>query len=183
AHTAEQIVANMNGVPGLRINSCSPQEAPRNKATGETYSTLVTLAGFGLDSVSASLMRNGQPLDATVTVESSSFNQAQVRLSINSSVATGVAQLVLTKPGLPSASVDVRVFEQSEFATDADTRLLWHLNEAGNGAVRVLDSGLLGIHGTASSLSLAQPGHFGGARSKPIIIADSDYGALYFGSS
>ncbi|HEY0408211.1 MAG TPA: LamG domain-containing protein, partial [Pyrinomonadaceae bacterium] len=142
-----------------------------------------TLTGFGLDGASASLMRNGQPLNATATVEASSFYQAQVRLSVNSSVATGVAQLVLTKPGLPPASVDVRIFEQSEFATNTDTRLLWHLNETGNGAVRILDTGPLGIHGTAINTSLAQPGHFGGGRSKPVIIADYDYGALYFGTS
>ncbi|MDX6694607.1 MAG: large repetitive protein [Blastocatellia bacterium] len=183
AHTAEQIVANMNGTPGLRVNSYAPQEAPLNKATGETFSTLVTLNGFGLDNVTASLKRNGQPLNATATVESSSFSQAQVRLSIDGSVATGTAQLVLTKPNLPAASVDVRLFEQSEFATNTDTRLLWHLNETGNGAIRALDSGPLGIHGTASNQSLAQPGHLGGGRSKPLVIADFDYGALYFGTA
>jgi hypothetical protein len=183
AHTAEQIVSNMNGVPGLRVNSYSPQEAPRNKATGETFSTLITLAGFGLDGVSASLTRNGQPLDATALVESSAFNQAQVRLSFNSGVATGTAQLVLTKPGVPAASVDVRVYEQSELATDIDTRLLWHMNETGNGSVRVTDSGPLGIHGTSGGLSQAQPGHFGGGRAKALVTSDGDFGALAFGTS
>ena len=181
AHTAAQIVDNMNGVPGLRVNSYSPQEAARNKASGETFSTVFSLAGFGLDGVSVSLMRNGQPLDAMATVESSSFNQAQIRLSINSGVATGTAQLVLTKPGLPAVSLDVRVFEKSELATDVDTRLLWHLNETGNGAIQVVDSGPLGLSGTASNLSLAQPGHFDGARRNARVIADNDFGALNFG--
>ena len=65
----------------------------------------------------------------------------------------------------------------------ADTVLLWNLNETGNGAVRIFDSGALGIHGTASGLSQAQPGHFGGGRTKPVIIADNDNGALKFGTS
>jgi hypothetical protein len=183
AHTAAQILDNMNGVPGLRINSYAPQEAVRNKQSGQPFSTLFTLTGFGLDGVSAALTRSGQPLDATAVVESSSFNQAQVRVSINSSVATGTAQLVLTKPGLPPAAVDVRIFEQSELATDTDTRLLWHLNETGNGAIRVSDSSPLGIGGTASNISVAQPGHFDGGRGSARIIADDGFGALRFGSS
>ncbi|HJQ33117.1 MAG TPA: LamG-like jellyroll fold domain-containing protein [Pyrinomonadaceae bacterium] len=182
AHTAQQIVAGMNGVSGVRVNSYNPQEAPRNRTTGETYSTVITLSGFGLDGVTAALTRNGQPLDSTATVESSTFNQAQVRLSIASGVAAGKAQLVLSKPGA-STSVDVRVTDQSELATDTDTRLLWHMNETGNGAVRIADGGPLGIGGTAGGNSQAQPGHFGGGRSKPVVVADGDYGALYMGSN
>src|SRR6185437_10079666 len=116
--------------------------------------------------------------------DSSSYNQAQLRVSIGSTVTPGLAQLVYAKPGLPVVPVEIRIREQSEFATDADTRLLWHLNETGNGAVRVVDAGPLGIGGTADAQSTAEPsGHFGSARRSANILADTDFDALYLGSS
>jgi hypothetical protein len=183
AHTAAQIQSNMNGVPSLRVNDYAPKDVQSNKASGEVFNTLVNLTGYGLDGITASLTRNGQTLDATVTVESNSFKQAQVRLSVAATVATGTAQLVLSKPGLPSVSVDLRIIEQSELATDPETRLLWHLNETGNGYVRIIDGGPLGIGGTTGGISTAQTGHFGGGRGSANIVSDEDYGALDFDTS
>src|SRR6185369_11938675 len=126
----------------------------------------------------------GQLLDATVIVDSSSYNQAQLRVSIASTVTPGLAQLVFAKPGLPVVPVEIRIREQSEFATDLDTKLLWHLNETGNGAVRVFDAGPLGIPGTADAQSVFESaGHFGAARRSANIVSDPDFDALYFGTS
>lgn len=184
AHSAERIRADLDGVPGLRINSYGPREIPRNPTAGPPQFTTVTATGFGLDNVTASVVRNGQLLDATVIVDSSSYNQAQLRVSVAATVTPGLAQLVYAKPGLPVVPVEIRINERSEFATDVDTRLLWHLNETGNGAVRVSDSGPLGISGTADAQSIAEPsGHFGSARRSANIVADNDFDALYLGTS
>ena len=184
AHSAERIRADLDGVPGLRINSYGPKEIPRNLATGPAQFTTVTATGFGLDNVTASVMRDGQLLDATVIVDSSSYNQAQLRVSIGATVTPGLAHLAFAKPGLPVVPAEIRIREQSEFATDVDTRLLWHLNETGNGAVRVVDAGPVGIGGTADAQSVAESaGHFGAARRSANIAADTDFDALFLGTS
>lgn len=184
AHSAERIRADVDGTPGLRINSYNPREIPRNLAGGSTQFTTIAATGFGLDDVTASVMRDGQLLNATVIVDSSSYNQAQLRVSVADTVTAGLAQLVFAKPGIPVAPVEIRIREQSELATDVDTKLLWHLNETGNGAIRVADAGPIGISGTADTSSLSEPtGHFGPARRHANVIADLDAGALYLGSS
>jgi hypothetical protein len=184
AHSVDRIRADLDGVPGLRVNSYGPREIPRSLASGPAQFTAVAATGFGLDNVTASVMRNGQLLDATVIVDSSSYNQAQFRVSVASTVTPGLAQLVVAKPGLPVVPLEIRIREQSEFATDVDTKLLWHLNETGDGAVRVSDAGPLAIGGTADAQSIAEPsGHFGYGRSKANIAADADLDALYMGSS
>jgi tellurite resistance-related uncharacterized protein len=184
AHGADRIRADLDGVPGLRINSYGPKEIPRSPAAGPVQFTSVTATGFGLDGVTATVVRDGVPLDATVIVDSSSFYQAQLRVAVAANVATGAAQLVFAKPGLPSVPLDIRIAQQSEFVIDNDTRLLWHLNETANGSVHVADAGPLSIGGTADALSVAEPaGHFGYARSKADIFSDPDFDALYLGSS
>ena len=184
AHSPARIRADLDGIPGLRINSYGPKEIPRNPVSGPARFTQVSATGFGLDNVTGSVMRDGQLLDVTVIVDNSSYNQAQLTISVASTVAPGLAQLVFAKPNLPVVPVDIRISEVSEFATDPDTRLLWHLNETGNGVVHVADAGPLAIGGTAGSLSLAEPnGHFGGARSKANLASDPDFDALYLGSS
>ncbi len=184
AHSASQIRSDLDGVPGLRINSYGPKEIRRNLAAGPIEFTTVSATGFGLDGVTATVVRDGQILDATVIVDSSSFNQAQLRVSVASTVIPGYAQLVFAKPGLPPAPVEIRIPEQSELATDVDTKLLWHLNETGNGSVQIADSGPLSLSGTAGSISVAESaGHFGFARRKANIASNPDFDALYLGSS
>ncbi len=183
AHSAAQIRSDLDGVPGLRINAYGPREIPRNTATGPAQFTTVTATGFGLDNVTATVMRNGQLLNATVIVDSSSFYQAQLRVSVDATVTPGYAQLVFAKPGLPIAPVEIRIPAQSELATDVDTRLLWHLNETGNGTIQVADAGPLSLNGTAGSLSTAESaGHYGFARRKANIASNPDFDALWLGS-
>jgi hypothetical protein len=184
AHSAERIRADLDGVPGLRVNSYGPKEIPRNPLGGPVQFTTVTATGFGLDGVTATVVRDGLPLDATVIIDSSSFYQAQLRVSVAATVVPGFAQLVFAKPGLPSVPVDIRISQQSEFAVDTDTRLLWHLNETANGSVHVADAGPLSLGGTTDALSVAEPGgHFGYARSKADLFSDPDFDALYLGTN
>jgi hypothetical protein len=183
AHSADRVRQDMERDPVLRVLSYDPGEFTRTPLNGQPQSAQMTLNGFGLDGVSAQLLRSGQPLNATATVVSSAYQQAQLSISVDPSVTPGNAQLVISKPSLPSVSLDVRITEQSEFAIDTDTRLLWHLNETDNGAIQLLDTGPLSINGRAGYYSTAQPGHFGGGRASADAIADADYGSLYFGSN
>ncbi len=182
AHSAERISRDMDAVPGLRIATYAPREVFRN-AVGAPYNTAINLTGWGLDGVTARVLQNGQPIDATATVVSSSFRQAQINVSVQSTAALGPALLVLSKPGLPDASVDLQINQQTEYAYDSDTRVLWHLNETGNGAVTIVDDSPLSINGTSHSTSTMQPGHFGNGRARASIASGPDYGALSLGSS
>jgi hypothetical protein len=183
AHSTDRVRQDMERDPVLRVLSYDPGEFTRTPLNGQPQSAQMTLNGFGLDGVSAQLLRSGQPLNATVTVVSSAYQQAQLSISVDPSVTPGNAQLVISKPSLPSVSLDVRITEQSEFAIDTDTRLLWHLNETDNGVIQLLDTGPLSINGRAGYYSTAQTGHFGGGRASADAIADADNGSLYFGSN
>src|SRR6185436_12550240 len=181
-HSAERISRDMDSTPGLRIAAYSPREVFRGTA-GSPASTTITLTGWGLDGATARVLQNGQPIDVAATVLSSSFDQSQVSLSVQSTAPLGAVQLVLSKPGLPDASVDLQINQQTEFAYDSDTRLLWHLNETGDGAVTIVDDTPLAINGTAATVSTKQPGHFGNGRAKANIFSGEDYNALSLGNS
>jgi hypothetical protein len=72
---------------------------------------------------------------------------------------------------------------RTPFVAEPDTRMLWHLDEAGNGQLQILDSGPLSIDGRSSSSSIAADGRFAGGRSRLLAQAGADLGALSFGSS
>ncbi|HBB87752.1 MAG TPA: hypothetical protein DC047_09070, partial [Blastocatellia bacterium] len=84
--------------------------------------------------------------------------------------------------GVRTAGFTYQADPRTPFVVEPDTMLLWHMDETGNGAVRVLDVARY-IHGNASSASTEQPGQFSRGRAKGNIFADQDNGALYFGSS
>jgi hypothetical protein len=182
AHSAARIVRDMDAVPGLRIAAYTPKEVFRGTVNSPAATT-INLSGWGLDGVTARVLQDGQPIDVAATVASSSFLQAQVNLSAQSTAPLGQAQLVLSKPGLPDASVNLQINQQTEYAYDADTRVLWHLNETGDGAVTIVDDTTLGLNGTANTISLMRPGHFGNGRARVNIFSGPDYGALALGSS
>ncbi len=181
-HSAERIARDMDAVPGLRIATYGPREVFRSTAS-TTFNATVSLTGWGLDGITARVTQGGQPVDATAAVVSSSFRQAQINVSAAATAPLGVVQLVVSKPNLPDVSVDLQINEKAEFAHDLDTRLLWHLNETGNGAVTIVDDTPLGLNGAANGASVAQPGHFGGGRSNAAIVSAGDFGALGLGSS
>jgi PA14 domain/Concanavalin A-like lectin/glucanases superfamily/Bacterial Ig-like domain/Carboxypeptidase regulatory-like domain len=183
AHTAERILNDVTGNAGLGVTSYNPKEVFRQKAGAQDYTNHVTVEGYNLDGATASLVRDGQPVAASINVEASSPRESRLSLSLPPDAPLGTAQLVLSKPGQPDASVNVRVGEQAELPGDSDTVLLWHLNEQGNGVARILDEGALSINGTSGANSTAQAGHFGGARAQANVVADTDYGSLSFGAN
>jgi hypothetical protein len=181
-HSAERIARDMDAPPGLRIASYTPREIIRGNP-GTPLNTAVNLTGWGLDNVTAAVLQNGQPISVTASVVSSAFRQAQVNLSVPSTAPLGIAQLVISKPGLPDAAVELQINQQAELAYDLDTRVLWHLNETANGQITIVDDTQLGLNGTSSSNSLAQVGHIGNGRSKAGVFSAPDFGALTLGSS
>ncbi|HEY0407421.1 MAG TPA: LamG-like jellyroll fold domain-containing protein, partial [Pyrinomonadaceae bacterium] len=183
AHTPERILNDMLGNTPMRVTSYTPHEILRERAGLPSYVNQLTVNGYNLDGATARLQINGQTADAVVIITGSTYRQAIVSVDAAATVPLGDGQLVFSKQGQADVAIDVRIGDQAESAGFTDTVLLWNLNETGNGAVRILDTGPLGIHGTAINTSLAQPGHFGGGRSKPVIIADYDNGALGFNSS
>jgi hypothetical protein len=182
ARTAERIRGDYVGVSGLRITSYAPNVAKRDEGAAAPPVTLVDVAGYDLNQVAARVERGGQPLGVAASVVETSYRHARVALTVPANVTLGPAQLVLSKQGHPDAVADIYVSEHSEFSADVDTVVLWHLNEPGNGAARLVDGGPLSIDGTASSASTATEGHFGGGRARINAVADSDYGALDFGT-
>src|SRR5262249_20466585 len=183
AHTSQRIGQDFNGDSPLSVTSYGPREVARAKASQTRPVTQVTINGYNLDGLTARVTRNGQPIDVAVGVDTTSYRQARFSLAPAPSIPLGSAQLVVSKQGQQDVALNIQITEQSEFAAESDAVVLWHLDEAGNGAARILDSALLSIDGTASASSLAQTGRFGGARSSASIVADDDFLSLGFGSS
>ncbi|HEX7314765.1 MAG TPA: LamG-like jellyroll fold domain-containing protein [Pyrinomonadaceae bacterium] len=181
AHSAQRVLNDVTGENPLAVTSYNPKEIFRQSPDAQALVNRVVIDGYNLDGATARLVRDGQPLQATINVESSSPRRSTINVS--TAAPLGTAQLVLSKAGQQDFSVNVRVAEKTELPGDADTVLLWHLNETGGGRVRVDDEGSLSIDGTASPLSAAQPGHFGDGRASANVVADTDYGALSFGAN
>src|SRR5205085_11573633 len=82
AHTAERVARDMDSPPGLRIGMYAPREVFRANAGDSPITTQINLTGWGLDGATARVLQNGQAIDATAAVVSSSFTQAQVNVAI-----------------------------------------------------------------------------------------------------
>jgi len=95
----------------------------------------------------------------------------------------GPAQLVLSKAGYADVVVDIRVIEPGEFAVEADTLGLWHLDEREHGMAHLLDAGQNGINLTSSRASRVTDGRFGAGRNLMRASADANNSALSLGSS
>ncbi|HEV2765771.1 MAG TPA: LamG-like jellyroll fold domain-containing protein, partial [Pyrinomonadaceae bacterium] len=179
AHTAEQVQRVYDGTAGglgLVVHKSSPYTLPR----GTTVD--LSVAGYNLTHVTAALLdANGTQTPGRVV--SSSATSAVIQIPVPATAALGNAQLVLSS-GAGAATLQQLVVElgQSVFNPEPDTLVLWHLDETGNGGVRVADAGPLSIDGTAHDLSSAAPGRFGGGRKQAHIFADSDFGLMNFGT-
>ena len=121
-----------------------------------------------------------RPIDVTVTNESTTYRQAVLNLDVSQTSPIGNAQLVISKSGQTSVSIDIRIAERREFIADTDTVLLWNLNENLDGVVSIVDSGTLSIDGTSNPNSTATVGRFAGGRSRAAIVAENDLNATYF---
>ena len=106
----------MLGSTPLRVVSYDPKEVLREKAGLPSTITSITVNGYNLDGVTARLMRDGQVVDAVVSVDSNSPRQAVVSVDALETAPLGIAQLVFSKPGQADAAVDLRISSQSELA-------------------------------------------------------------------
>ncbi|MFN0125039.1 MAG: LamG-like jellyroll fold domain-containing protein, partial [Blastocatellia bacterium] len=183
AHTASRVMQDYASTAGIRLASVTPPALIRDKAALTPRDTVVVVTGADLDSATGQLLRNGQALDALVVNEQSVYGEARLRISVARNVPLGMAQLVMSKPGRAPAVSNVVINDPAPYLVEADTLLLWRMDEAGSGAARILNAGPLGAGGTAASVSTAVPGRFDGARANAGITADGDGGSLSFPNS
>ena len=149
--------------PELIVNAITPKLVPRDRSSQRPVVTGLALGGANLSGVAARVMRDGQPLnsvDARVKVTTDS--QAQLDLAVAPNTPLGPAQLVLSKQGYSDVAVEIRVIEPSEFALEADTIGLWHLDEREKGMAHLLDASPNAINLTSAPASRAANGRFGG---------------------
>ncbi|HEV2761486.1 MAG TPA: LamG domain-containing protein, partial [Pyrinomonadaceae bacterium] len=179
--------ASANGraavAPPLRVASVSPRLAERDAASGAARATRLTLKGERLEGLSARVLRNGQPSEVAVKVEDSADGEARLSLSVGAAEPLGDAQLVLSKPGFSDTPVNIRIAEPGEFAPEADTVGLWHLDEPGDGEARAQEA----LNGkatlSAARASRAAAGRFGGGRSSLRASVAAAGGEFNFGAS
>ncbi|MBV8859486.1 MAG: hypothetical protein JOZ02_21320, partial [Acidobacteria bacterium] len=181
AEKAFAAAAQKSAREGMTVESLTPSLVGRDSASGKPLVTPVTLTGRGLEGVQAQVLRDGKPAGVNAQVESSADGEARLSVSVEPSAPLGPAVLVLSKPGQPDRWVELRVAEQSEFAVEPDTLLLWHMDEPEAGAARLADAGPRSVEATAGASSVALPGRFGGARARAQAATGGDIRSLPFG--
>ncbi|RPJ61419.1 MAG: hypothetical protein EHM23_06995, partial [Acidobacteria bacterium] len=162
AHTSEKIWQDFVGEHTYEVAAVSPLLIQR--ATGSALAQDLVIHGFDLGQVTGRLEQGGQPADASVSVSERSYGKAVFRVIVNSGIQLGTAQLVVSSPGSPDKSLDLTVVEQSSFAVDPNTILLYRLDETGNGSTVIADSGPFRLNGTSGGESKAAEGRFEGGR-------------------
>ena len=171
AHTSDQIQKTYLGAEGTLGVSITNISSPLNLMRGST--TDVVVNGYNLAGTTASVTG---PASANVTAQvvASAATLARVQITVPSNASLGDAQLVLSSSA-GSASLPLRILDPTNItlAVESDTRLLWHMNETINGTTTIFDDTPLKANGTSGSLSLAQPGRFGGGRSRADIASAS----------
>src|SRR6185436_11650153 len=164
-----------------RLNRIQPSYIQRGSGPAT-----VTFLGYGLTGASVT---TDQPA-VTVNVTSSSQTQVVCSVNVPSSVSVGQLHFTVTNTSGQSFPSELTIISHQAFTnppeSGTDALLLWHLDEAGNGAVHINGSGdavpnIIG--GTASTVSTSQLGHFGNGRAKANIVGESDFGALSLGTN
>jgi hypothetical protein len=170
--------------PEMRIDAIAPGEVLRDKGAREARVTSLSLKGADLGGVKARVMRDGQTLKAVaVKVQGNSDTEASLAVAVAPDVPLGLAELVLSKPGYKDVGAKIRVIEPSEFAPEADTVGLWHLDERDDGAAHLLDTGEHAINLTTSQASRVVKGRFDGGRTLARATADVSSDKLSFATS
>ncbi|MGH9765077.1 MAG: LamG domain-containing protein, partial [Blastocatellia bacterium] len=180
AHSASLIQQEFQGTQGS-LGIVALQATPPTVAIGATSE--VDVSGYNLAGAAATVIDSaGVAVPSQVVGTSATLGRLQLTVGIQAAI--GAATINLTSSaGSAATTVNITDLSRISFSPEPDTLLLWHLDETGNGAVRIADSGPLSINGTASGNSSAAPGEFGGGRSRAAIVADSDFGAFDFGST
>lgn len=166
------------------VNTITPSLVPRDRTSRQALVTRLALQGANLSGIAARVMRDDLTLDSVVTrVESTTDSQAYLALTVARSAPLGPAQLVLSKQDYSDVVVDIRVIEPSEFALEADTIGLWHLDERDNGMTYLLDAGQNAINLTSARASRVTAGRFGAGRTLVRATAYANNTALLPGTS
>lgn len=170
----------------FRLDADAPEIMSVTPASGNQHGgTRVTIAGARLLN-----SNNTAPFvkvaDQSAIVSNITISEIDTVTIITPASPPGPASITITTDRgtqtLPSGfayDTDMRL----PFALEPDTRLLWRLDEAGNGSALIVDAGPLSIDGTAHALSQSRPGRFGGGRANADISGDTDFGGLAFGTS
>ena len=176
AHSGVQVENTFKGTDGnlgLLISRVTPAVAPLGTTTE------LSLNGYNLTGASLVVV---DALGAEVPSSIFATSATEARISISPSVAASQGPAIVrfaNTAGTATATVRLVDLERIVAGVEADTRLLWHLDETSNGVTDIIDSGPLSIDGRSGSTSFAVPGRFGNARKSPIVVA-SDFGAMSF---
>ena len=96
-------------------------------------------------------MRDGQPIKGVVaSVQDSNEAVAHLLVKVAPDTPLGPAQLLVTRRGYQEVVAEIRVVEPSEFALEADTVGLWHLNEGAEAGAHLIDNGERAINLTGA---------------------------------
>ncbi|RPJ80717.1 MAG: hypothetical protein EHM18_18055, partial [Acidobacteria bacterium] len=159
AHTGDRILRAFEGSVPFSVFAARPEILTRGSTTD------FTLEGYNLCQVEMTLIDSSGAEFPGQRV-SSSATEARFKIPVGGSAAVGPGRLQFQSP-LGTATVSVRILdpERSLLRHEPDTLLLWHLNEAGEGKVKVADSGPLALAGESRySSSRSLPALFERAR-------------------
>jgi hypothetical protein len=161
----------------FRIDVDAPDIATVTPANGNQHGgTTVTLTGARLlnaNNTAPSVKVGGY---AASVISATAGSPDQVVL-VTPPGAPGLTTISITTDRGTGSKLNAFTYDadaKTPFAVEADTMMLWHLDETTDAAARILDAGPLSIDGTASTFSLASPGRFAGGRKKASITADTD---------
>jgi hypothetical protein len=181
AHSAERISQSAYGYDALRIARIYPEIAQRG-----VNAVPIRLTGYGFDDVTVTTNR----ADVSATIVSATISQLDLAITATEFAALGPVQLTLTDSRGNVVTTQLTIVDQKPFPNSngsvTGSVVLWHLDETGDGAVRINgygDNNPLLIGGTAGSSSLAQSGRFDGGRARANVTSDTANGALNFGAN
>ncbi len=158
AHAADriqQVFLGRDGTLPFSVFSALPEIAMR------AAETQITLHGYYLSQIEAAVI-DGSGATYPAKLLASSATEARIEASLPASAALGPAHIEV-RSSLGSVTLPIRTLdrERSLLRPEPDTLLLWHLDDPGDQAEIVADSGPLGIHAGFWWRSL--PGLFGTA--------------------
>jgi len=179
--------SSTTGVIKFTLDVDAPEIVSVTPATGSQHGgTIVTLTGarllsttgaaptvaIGGNSAQVTSAIAGSPDQVTIITPAGAPGPATIRM--NTDRGTGVSV----------GGFNYQADPRTPFITEKDTTLLWHMDEQGNGSVRLADSGITrSFAGTTSSNSTAQPGRFMQGRARAGVSVGGDNSALNFGNS
>ena len=78
--------------------------------------------------------------EVTINAIDSSISELNLNVIVSESSQIGQTTLTLTDIFGNSANVEITIVNQQVFVNTPQTKLLWHLDESGNGSAGIIDS-------------------------------------------